>query len=512
MELYYSNSYYLYLALSTALFLIILTKLVKRFNLSKLNLPPGPPGWPLLGNLHLVKPPLHRNLHAISLKYGPVFSLRLGYRLAVIVSSPAAVEECFTKNDVIFANRPPLRASRRISYDFKSMGQSPYGEHWRNLRKLGNVDIFSNARLNTFLNLRREEVRLLLRKLYNCCPTPQEFGTIELRSRLSDLTLNNIMRMVAGEKYNETAARKLQAIAKEILEFGGMSDPGDFVKILGWLDFYGVEKRAIQIVETMDGFLQGLIDEHRTDQNGKSEVENTMINHLLSLQKSQPEYYTDQTIRMLIMDMIIAGTETTVVSIEWAMSLLLNHPDKLEKARAELSAATGDDDVLIDEHHIPHLPYLQAIISETFRLYPPGPLLLPHYSSGGDCTVGGYTIPNGTMLFVNAWAIQRDPTVWENPSEFWPERFEKREVGESYRLMPFGVGRRACPGAGLANRLLACSLGALIQCFEWKRVGEELVDMAEADGLTMPRAEPLVAMCKPLNLNVLHKVMAELDA
>uniref|UniRef100_A0A7N0TEF3 Cytochrome P450 n=1 Tax=Kalanchoe fedtschenkoi TaxID=63787 RepID=A0A7N0TEF3_KALFE len=254
---------------------------------------------------------------------------------------------------------------------------------------------------------------------------------------LSDLTLNNIMRMVAGEKYNETAVRRLQLIAKEILEFGGMSDPGDFVKILGWLDFYGLETKAIKIRENMDEFLQGLIDEHRKDQLGKSVVENTMISHLLSLQESQPDYYTDQIIRMLIMDMIVAGTETTVVALEWAMCLLLNHPEKLEKARAELNANITGQDVLMDENHIPNLPYLQAIVSETFRLYPPGPLLLPHYSSG-DCTVGGFNIPDGTMLFVNAWALQRDPAVWENPEEFIPERFEKRE-GETYKLMPFGI-------------------------------------------------------------------------
>ncbi|PON46381.1 Cytochrome P450, E-class, group I [Trema orientale] len=176
------------------------------------------------------------------------------------------------------------------------------------------------------------------------------------------------------------------------------------------------------------------------------------------------------------------------------MSNLLNHPRVLKKARAELDSHVGQQQ-LVDESDLSKLPYLHGIISETLRLYPAAPLLVPHYSSS-DCTIGGYDVPRDTIVLVNAWAIHRDPTLWEDAETFKPERFENSGESEGYKLMPFGLGRRACPGMGLAQRVVGLTLGSLIQCFEWERISEEKIDMAEGKGLTMPKAVPLEAMCK----------------
>ncbi|THG07108.1 hypothetical protein TEA_022529 [Camellia sinensis var. sinensis] len=203
--------------------------------------------------------------------------------------------------------------------------------------------------------------------------------------------------------------------------------------------------------------------------------------------------------------MILAGTDTSAVTMEWAMSLLVNHPEVLKKARVEINAHVGQD-CLIDEHDISKLHYLQAIISETFRLFPAAPLLVPHISSD-DCIIGGFNVPRGTLLLVNAWAIHRDPKVWDDPISFKPERFEGGEV-EGHKLMPFGMGRRACPGAGLAQRVVGLALGSLIQCFEWKRVTKETVDLTEGKGLTMPKAEPLEAMCKARDI-IMNNIFSE---
>lgn len=202
--------------------------------------------------------------------------------------------------------------------------------------------------------------------------------------------------------------------------------------------------------------------------------------------------------------MLLAGTDTSAVTLEWAMSNLLNHPRILEKSRAELDDQVGQQK-LMDEPDLSKLPYLQNIISETLRLCPPAPLLVPHLSSD-DCTISGYDMPRDTILLVNSWAIQRDPKLWSDAERFKPERFETKEVETtSYKLMPFGVGRRACPGAGLAQRVVGLSLGSLIQCFEWKRISDEEIDMSEGKGLSMPKIVPLVAMCKarPIMSNVL---------
>ncbi|KAL0332316.1 UNVERIFIED_CONTAM: cytochrome [Sesamum calycinum] len=130
---------------------------------------------------------------------GPIFSLRFGTRLMVVVSSPAIVEECFTKNDIVLANRPRFIIAKYIGYNYTSLVASPYGEYWRNLRRLTTIEIFSTARLNKFQSIRHDEVRLMLKKLYET--SYQDFTRVELRPRFAELTFNNIMRMVAGKRY-----------------------------------------------------------------------------------------------------------------------------------------------------------------------------------------------------------------------------------------------------------------------------------------------------------------------
>lgn len=175
-------------------------------------------------------------------------------------------------------------------------------------------------------------------------------------------------------------------------------------------------------------------------------------------------------INYFLQTLLLAGTDTTSTTIEWAVSLLLNHPDVLRKAKVEVANYVGDDR-LADETDLPKLNYLQCIVNETQRLYPVAPLLVPHISSN-DCTVGGFDIPWGTMLLPNVWAIHRDPNVWDDPTSFRPERFQSGE-SKAYKFLPFGVGRRQFLGAELANRMVSLSLAVLIQCFEWKRIDEE---------------------------------------
>ncbi|KAL0439009.1 UNVERIFIED_CONTAM: cytochrome [Sesamum latifolium] len=221
----------------------------------------------------------------------------------------------------------------------------------------------------------------------------------------------------------------------------------------------------------------------------------TMIEMLLTLQAKEPEYYTDALIRSLMLVLLIAGTDTSAGTMEWALSLLLNHPHVLKKAQLEIDNHIGHDR-LIDEADIAELPYLRCIVNETLRLYPAGPLLIPHESSE-QCTIGGYRVPASTMLLVNVWAIHNDPKNWEDAREFKPERFEGLEGNrDGFKLMPFGSGRRGCPGEALAVRMVGLGLGSLIQCFDWERTEKELIDMTEGLGLSMPKSKPLLAYCR----------------
>ncbi|XP_039034795.1 cytochrome P450 81Q32-like [Hibiscus syriacus] len=492
----------LYSSLSL-IFLLVCLNLFKSKKHPK-NLPPSPLSLPILGHLHLLKPPVHRFYHRLSQIYGPVFSLRLGSRFVVVVSSSTVAEECFTKNDVLLANRPKLIIWKYIGYNYTSVTASSYGDHWRNLRRISAIEIFSSSRLNAFASIRKDEVRRLLVKLSR--DSRRGFARVELKSMLHDLTFNNIMRMLAGKRYygdevmDDDEASEFRELIAQAVSYAGSGNRSDFMPLLNW--FGGYEKKVKKLGEKIDGLLQKLIDEHRCKQlyNNTNNNNNSTIDHLLNLQQSDPHYYTDEIIKGLMLVLIFAGTDTSAVTLEWAMSNLLNHPVVLRRAKAEIDSEIGEEN-LIDESDLPKLKYLQGIIFETLRLYPAAPLLLPHEPSS-DCTVGGYDVPRGTIVLVNAWSIHRDPKSWEDPTSFKPERFENDEKlgGEgdlgTHNLMPFGLGRRACPGAGQAQRVMGLTLGALIQCFEWERIDGNAIDMVEGTGGTMPKAHPLKALCK----------------
>ncbi|KAL6556824.1 hypothetical protein OROHE_006700 [Orobanche hederae] len=463
------------------------------------NLPPSPIlNLPFLGHLYLLKKPLHRTLAKISSRYGPVTLLQFGSRRVLVVSSPSAAEECFTTNDVVFANRLPLLAGKHIGYNYTTLVWSSYGDHWRNLRKISSIEVLSTNRLQMLRGIRVDEVRSMIRRLNS---DSKEGRATDMRSVFSELTTNVMMRMIAGKRYygqdveELKQAKRFKGIVMDTLRLGG-SNIGDFLPLVNWLGI-GVEKQMMELQENRDEFMQELVEECKTRvrARGDGDGEKTMMEMLLELQEKEPEYYSDKLIRSLMLTLLVAGTDTSAGTMEWVLSLLLNHPQVLKKAQIEIDNHVGNER-LVEESDFDELPYLRCIVNEALRMYPAGPLLVPHESSK-SCTIGGYHIPKNTMLLVNLWAIQNDPKSWEDPMEFKPERFEGlKGTRDGFRLMPFGSGRRGCPGEGLAMCILGMGLGSVIQCFEWERVGKDLVDMTETLGLTMPKAKPLMAYCK----------------
>ncbi|MCL7045577.1 hypothetical protein MKW94_000682 [Papaver nudicaule] len=223
-------------------------------------------------------------------------------------------------------------------------------------------------------------------------------------------------------------------------------------------------------------------------------------------------YTRDTLIKATCLNLIVAAADTTSVALTWALSLVLTNPDVLRKGQDELDTKVGKDRI-VQERDINDLVYLQAIVKETLRLYPPGPLSVPHEAIE-DCIVGGYQVKAGTRLVVNLWKLHRDPRVWSNPSEFKPERFLPQSGGgesvnmdfrgQNFEYTPFGSGRRICPGIDFSLQTVHMALARLLHAFDFDTVGETVIDLTEGSGLTMPKVTPLEVHLKPRLLVTLY--------
>ncbi|CAK9325458.1 unnamed protein product [Citrullus colocynthis] len=301
-----------------------------------------------------IKPPFHRTLAKISHKYGPILFLRFGSRPLLLISSPSATDECFSPSDIVFANRPRLLAGKHLGYDFTTVVWASYGDHWRNLRRISSLHLLSSANLQALSSVRADEVHSLILRLYkNSTHTVQT--VVDVRTVLFEFMLNVMMRMMGGKRYfddntTETEeSRNFQEIVNETFKLAG-ANLVDYFPILKWTGISRkIEKRYINLRKKRDKLIQNLIEEHRREKekmktnNNKSPLKKTtMIEVMLFLQESDPDYYTDEIIIGQMMVMLSAGTDTSVGTMEWAMSLLLNHPDVLAKAKAEINDITGE--------------------------------------------------------------------------------------------------------------------------------------------------------------------------
>ncbi|KAI8550004.1 hypothetical protein RHMOL_Rhmol06G0070100 [Rhododendron molle] len=298
-----------YLISIASILSLLLLKLLQQKPSSPKITSPSPPSLPIIGHLHLIKQPLHRTLENLSQQHGPIFTLRLGSRPVLVLSSPSAIEELFSKNDLIFANRPRRLAGKHIQYNYTTIGSSSYGEHWRNLRRLTTLEIFSTTKLNLFLGIRQEEVRSLLRNLFRS--SRKSFVKIEMKSRISTMLYNTIMRILSGKRYyvideeDSEEAREFRDIIRNVSELSVALHLGDFVPCLRWVDFGKLEKRMLTTKKKMDAIFQGLIDENRSEDTKVSHSNGgkakSMINSMLGLQNSDPQYYSDEIIKGTIL-------------------------------------------------------------------------------------------------------------------------------------------------------------------------------------------------------------------
>ncbi|CAM0949321.1 unnamed protein product [Alopecurus aequalis] len=509
----------LLLLLLLPLYLLSCRRKIQRNGRGRGNSIPSPPALPVLGHLHLLNKPLHRSLAALAARYGGgsdgagLLLLRFGARPVLLVSSPSVAEECFTVHDVALADRPGL-ASRRLltGGDCPSIATAGYGPLWRHLRRIASVHALSAHRLTLTTAARDAEARAMALKLCRAASAPGA-TVVSVKDTAYEFVVNVIMAMVAGRRMPEDEVLRFKAMTEAALAAAGSANRQDFLPFLRLLDFGRTGKRLAGLAKERHEFGQRLVDEYRRlHHHGEGEgtvaddtlvppTPRTVIGDLLRQQEQSPESYTDVVIRTVCLSLLQAGTDTSSSTIEWAMALLLNNPDVLAKVTQEINVVVGMSR-LLEECDLACLPYLRCIITETLRMYPLAPHLVPHQASQ-DCIVAGgrYIISHGTMVLVDVYSMQRDPAQWEDPNKFKPERFGARNDvanGDGKPLMmPFGMGRRKCPGEGLAWRTVGVALGVMIQCFKWERVDKHELDIKEGSGFTMPMAVPLMAMYRP---------------
>ncbi|MCO5597910.1 hypothetical protein L7F22_051995 [Adiantum nelumboides] len=395
------------LALLSALFL-----LTAAFKLYKPRpWPPGPRGWPLIGHLHLLGDLPHQSLCSISKIYGPLMGLRLGRVPTIVVSSPAMAKEILQTHDLAFAYRPRLAAAVHMYFNCTDMGFAPYGPYWKLLRQLFFSELFSRKRLEASRHVREEEVRALTHFLVDTVREKALQEPMELRASLLATSNNINCRMAIGKRITEISNHgvsekgDLLSLVEEMLHLLSVFYVGDFIPWLAWLDPHGYLKRMKAAGRKSKEVMQAIIDERREDHRkavavGETVTQNDLLDVLLHAATSPADgvVITDDNIKANIMDVFVGGSDTSSVTVEWALADLINNPQVMDKVQDELDRVVGKAR-LVAEDDTPNLPYLAAVLKESMRLHPSLPLLLAHEASQ-ECEINGYKIPKKTLAYV----------------------------------------------------------------------------------------------------------------
>ncbi|XP_074331301.1 LOW QUALITY PROTEIN: strychnine-11-hydroxylase-like [Apium graveolens] len=500
-----SFSIFLTIFFMIAMPLLMLLIIIENNKHERSKRPPGPKQLPVIGNLHQLSRSPHRSLLHLSRKHGSLMFLQLGSVPTLVVSSAAMAKEILKTRDLVFSSRPVLYATEKLTYKSSSISFAPYGEYWRQIRKIAVIELLSAKRVQSFKDVREQEVAGMIKRVANSSP-----GRINM-SELMLLLVNNIVLRVVfsmkGSDYSEEHVKsefdKILHVTQELI---GMVNIGDYFPWMAWFNkVNGVEARLDENFRKLDSFYDKAIREHRESlsRSGPREHED-LVDVLLRIQTDpdQDIGLTDDHIKAVLTDMFVAGTDTSSATLVWIMIELIKNPSVMSKAQEEVRSVVKGKGTLVQESDLPKLEYLKMIIKEAFRLHPPVPLLIPHETTE-KCTIEGYEIPAKTRVFINTTAISMDPEVWENPEEFIPERFLNSPIdfrGQHFELLPFGAGRRGCPGTNFAVLIIELALANLLLGFDWRLpdgMNAEDIDMEEAIGITVHKKTPLYLVASP---------------
>ncbi|CAN0923821.1 Desmethyl-deoxy-podophyllotoxin synthase [Linum grandiflorum] len=412
----------------------------------------------------------HQALRDLAIQYGPLIHLQLGEISAAVVSNPAMAQ------DIAF---------------------SPHGDYWKQMKRISLTELLGPRKVKSFRAIREAEVSNLIESVRNVSISSNK--GVNITEMVMNLT--NAITCKTAFGYQCTDQDEFISLTKEAVSAAAGFGITDVYPSLEFLQgITGVKNKLLRLRNGLDRIFDKIIKEHKEKESVsefEDDDEEDLMDVMLRIQGSGGLKcpITSTNIKAVLVDLFIAGTDTSSTTVEWAMSEMMKNPEVMKKAQEEVRKA-GKEKETINEDDIKDLSYLNSVIKETFRLHPPAPLLLPRESKR-DCVVAGYEIPEKTKVIVNAWAIGRDPGTWEDPERFVPERFDGSEIdfkGMHFELIPFGAGRRICPGIAFGMANVELPVAQLLYHFDWELpdgVGVEDFDMTEDFAATMGRKNPL---------------------
>ncbi|CAA7051838.1 unnamed protein product [Microthlaspi erraticum] len=475
---------------------------------SKLQPPPGPPSFPIIGNLHLLQGLPYRCFHQLSLKYGPVMLLRLGFVPTVVVSSREAAEEVLKTNDLETCSRPTFAGPDKLLNGSIDITFAQYNESWKENRKVAMMELLNIKKVQSFRYIREEEMDFLVKKVSE---SALQQSPVDLTKTFFFITASIMCRSALGQNLHEREDKIEELVIETALTLDCFRFSDSFPCRLGWfLDWlFQMNKRLNKVCKKLDAFCQLVIDEHLKPDGKKTRDPPAHIvaglfnmiekhGHRDSSKRNMDQIKAVLVVKpyIIIYDLFLGGIDNGAITLIWVMAELMRNPRVMRKAQDEIRTILGSKRERITEEDIDKVEYVKLIIKESFRLHPPLPLLVRKTRS--HVKIQGYDIPPDTSIMINIWKIARDPKHWESPEDFIPERFIDSSIyykGQNFELLPFGSGRRICPGIAMAIPILELGLLNLLYFFDWRLPDgmiDQGVDMEENGTISVGKKRPLL--------------------
>ncbi|CAN8272624.1 unnamed protein product [Cochlearia groenlandica] len=479
----------------------LLLAVFKRKNKRRPRQPPSPRGFPIIGNLHQLGELPHQSLCNLSKKYGPVMLMKFGSIPTVVVSSAETAKQAMKIHDIHCCSRPSLAGPKELSYNYLDIAFAPYDDYWKELKKMCIQELFSTKQVHSIQPIKEEEIKKLMGSIMESSSTKTP---VNLSEKFLSLTVSVICKAAFGVSFQGTVLNndRFDKVIHEAFLFLGSFSASDYFPKCGWIIdlLTGLKGRRGRSVGELDAFYEQMFEIHKDgNKQGRGGVED-FVDLLLRLEKEERVLgygkLTRNHIKAILMNVLIGGMSNSAITMTWAMAELIKNPRVMKKVQSEIRNQMKNKSVItLDD--IDNLHYLKNVIKETWRLHPPSPLLVPREVIS-EFEINGYTIQPKTRLYVNIWAIGRDPDTWKDPEMFSPERFIDSNIdakGQNFELLPFGAGRRICPAIYMGATMVEFGLVNVLYEFDWilpDGVEVDDIDMEESPGLNVSKKNDLL--------------------